>query len=73
MGLSHFSTIDRAYQTKSREWWTASTQPSALSTVTRLSARVAPQRCPILCASVLILTLLFSWQQAGGLLFVVNF
>ena len=68
MGLSHFSTIDRAYQTKSRERWTTASELSALSTVTRLSARVAPQRCPILCASVLILSLL-----AGGLLFVVNF
>jgi hypothetical protein len=55
MGLSHFETIDRAI-TQDRGWRTVSAWPSALSTVTRTGARVAPQRCPILHPSALILT-----------------
>ena len=58
MGLPLLWTIDRAPQPKSRERWIVSTRPSALSTVTRVSAQVAPQRCPILCTSVLILSVL---------------
>lgn len=67
MGLSLLWTIDRA-ESESRERRIDSTRPSALSTVTRVSAQVAPQRCPILCTSALILSFL-----AGGLFFVVNF
>jgi hypothetical protein len=67
MGLSLLWTIDRASKLKSRERRMTSAQPSALSTVTRVSAQVAPQRGPILCTSGFILTFL-----AGGLFFNVN-
>ena len=77
MGLSLLWTIDRAFQPKSRERrMLVSAPPSALSTTTRVCAQslsrakrgIAPQRCPILCTSALILTFL-----AGGMFFVVNF
>jgi hypothetical protein len=55
MGLSHFETIDRAI-TEDKGWRTVSAWSSVLSTVTRIGAWVAPQRCPTLHPSALILT-----------------
>jgi len=37
---------------------------------TRVSAQVAPQRCPILCTSVTILSF---YSSPGGRFFVMNF
>jgi hypothetical protein len=68
MGLSLLWTIDRIFKPKSREPWFTATRLSALSTVTRVSAQVAPQRCPILCMSNYILT-----SSEGGMFFVVNY
>jgi len=68
MGLSLCWTIDRSINSESREQRMVSAQLSALSTVTRVSAQVAPQRCPIFCTSVFILSF-----HAGGMFFVVNF
>ena len=72
-GLSLFWTIDRAKRSEGRLGCVP--QPSALSTVAGVGARVAPQRCPILRTSNAILPFWAGgavFRRESGRLFDVN-